>query len=137
MQHGDLATSVQPRWIIVLEGVLALVVQEKDKKFFRRTSTYHILWHEVPLKRMVSLKHRYPENQLEIVSFLGQGVIDQAGPYLDTIGVPYDTLRYYSIDDFCDMLRFNPDVRAVYDSDPENLHRFGQLGVSVMRGNDF
>ena len=137
MQHGDLALSVRPRWIIVLEGVLALVVQEQIRKRFRITTTYHIQWHEVALKRMVSLKYRYPENALEIVSFLGQGVVDQAAPYLDTIQVPYDSLSYHRIDDFCDMLRFQTDVRAVYDSDPENLDRFGQLGVSVQRGSDF
>jgi hypothetical protein len=138
MQNGDLALSVRPRWIVVLEGVLAEVMSESRRKpWGRNHTTYHIMWHEVPLKRMVSLKYRYPENALEIVSFLNQEVVDQAARYLTTIQVPYDTLSYYSIGDFCDMLRFNPDVRAVYDSDPENLHRFGQVGVSVVRGSDF
>lgn len=137
MQGGDLATSVQPRWVVVLEGVLALVVQEHTRKWFKTTSTYHILWHEVPLKRLIVMKNRWPDNHLQIVSFLGEGVIEQAAGYLDDIQVPYDSLSYFRIENFCDMLKFNPDIRAVYDSDPENLYRYGQLGVGVVRGNDF
>jgi hypothetical protein len=137
VQHGDLAVSVQPRWIVVLEGVLALVAQEHTRKRLRKISNYHILWHEVPLKRLIVMKERWPDNRLEVVSFLSEDVIDQAAWYFDVMGIPVDALRYYEISDFCQMLKFNSDIRAVYDSDPENLYRFGQLGVQVVRGNDF
>lgn len=137
MQNGDLAVIQPVRWIIVLEGVLALVVQEHTKRWLRHSMTYHIMWHEVPLKRIVVLKERFPATHLEIVSFLDQGVIDQAAAYLDNIDVPYDSVSYWDIGEFTEMLRFNTDIRAIYDSDPENLFRFGQLGVAVVRGNDF
>ena len=137
MQNGDLALIQPVRWVVVLEGVLALIVQEHTKRWLKSSTTYHILWHEVPLKRLIVLKERYPENHLEIVSFLSEDVVEQAAKYLDDIGVPYDSVSYHPIETFIDSLRFRQDIKAIYDSDPENLYRFGQLGVSVVRGNDF
>jgi hypothetical protein len=137
MEHGDLAVSVQPRWIVVLEGVLALVTQSSSRKLFRRDTTWHIQWHEVPLKRMIVMKERWPDNALEIVTFTDESVLDSASLYLDEIHVPYDMLSYRRLDSFCESLRFRPDVRAVYDSDYDRLMRFGQLGIAVLRGEDF
>lgn len=140
VQNGDLEASFPERLIIVLEGVLALVVQERQHTGrFRRTDTitYHIMWHEVPIKRFIVTKERYPHYELEIVTFLGESLADQAAQYLQRMNVPYDSINYESIDDFVMMLPYQRNVRAVYDSDPENLHRFGQVGVAVVRGEDW
>jgi hypothetical protein len=141
MQQGDLGEFHQERLIVVLEGVLALVVNEKHLtgRFRKREQVtgYHIIWHEVPLKRLVMMAERYPQFSIEILSFRSQKLIDMAAEFLDDAHIPYSLVRYQGYDQFVSMLRYQRDIRAIYDSDPDRLDDYGQLGVAVVRGNDF
>lgn len=140
VQKGDLEASFPERLIIVLEGVLALVVLEHQHTGrFRRTDTitYHIMWHEVPIKRLIVTKERYPHYEIEIVTFLSESVASQAAEYLQRMDVPFNSINYRDEDEFIAMLPYQRNVRAIYDSEPERLYRFGQSGVQVIRGNDW
>lgn len=141
MQQGDLELWTNPRWVVVLEGVLCNIVpifktSRFGSKRASRISGYHINWHDTPLKRMVYLKGRWPENSLEIVTFIPD-LIDIALEFLDEAQIPYDKASFSRFDQFCSMLRFQTDLQKVYDSDVDRLNRYGQYGVAVNRGMDF
>jgi hypothetical protein len=138
MQFGDLEESRRESLLLVLEGVLVQVTESNVKHRFRGSdTTWHFQWHEVPLKRLIATKDRYPAYEIDIVTFLGDTVKDTAAEYLTSIEVPYDEITAWDLDDFAMSLRFRPGVRAVYDSDPERLNHYGQLGHAVMRGADW
>jgi hypothetical protein len=138
MQQGDLEQWTVPRWIVVIEGVLCNVIPIEKKKRFRdpQISGYHINWHDVPLKRMVYLKSKWPEASLEVVTFIPD-VLDTMVEFMDEAQIPYDKASYSRFDQFCSMMRFQNDLQKVYDSDIARLDRYGQYGVAVNRGMDF
>jgi len=138
MRQGDLEQWTQPRWVVVLEGVLCNVTPIEEKKRFKgtRISGYHITWHDVPLKRMVYLKSKWPDNSLEVVTFIPD-VLDTMVEFLDEAQIPYDKASFSHFDQFCNLMRFQNDLQAVYDSDYARLQRYGQYGVSVTKGRDF
>jgi hypothetical protein len=141
MQNGDLSEHRPERLIVVLEGVLALVVSEKALvgrwRKHEETTGYHVMWHEVPLLRLVSIARRHSQYRVEIVTFFDQRLADQAAEYLTMMEIPYAEISAVDYDQFCFGLRFQPEVRAVYDSDPDRLDGYGQAGHAVVRGNDF
>lgn len=140
MQHGDLETWSRTRILLVLEGVLATVTPVTEtSRWGRRTSItgYDIEWHDVPLKRMITMAGQY-DVAFDIVSFIhDHGVVDDAADYLQSIPIPYETIESANFKAFCSKLRFRVDVSQIIDSDPERLQHYGQLGRQVMIGGDF
>jgi hypothetical protein len=141
MQYGDLAEFRTEALVIVLEGVLALVVDEHQVvgRFRKRDEVtgYSIIWHEIPLKRLVMISNLYPNYAIEVVTFRSDRVAELAATFLDNNRISISEVRYQGFEEFCTGLRFRPEVRAVYDSEPERLDRYGQHGVAVVRGEDF
>lgn len=140
MRDGDLSTWERPRIVVVIEGVLCTRHEHRgEAKRFKKAPilSYHTQWHEVPMKRVVFIKTRYPEMGLDLISFIDQQFVDEAAEYLDLLNIPYDTIKYVPYDNFATSLRFQTDIRAVYDSDPTRLSRYGQAGVATMLGQDF
>ena len=140
MQNGDLEEFSQDRLIVVLEGILALVVDEKDHTRWRkreRTVAYHIQWHEIPLKRLVMMQDRYPSYVVEIVTFKSEKLADMAAEFLNDARVPYASIGYRSWHEFITLLKFQRDIKAIFDTEPERLDHYGQLGIASVRGMDF
>lgn len=139
MQDGDLQEWNRPRYIIVIEGVLCDVAPITEKKRFRteKTTGYHINWHEVPLKRAVYMKDRFPDNAMDLVTFIPGDFLDVACEFLHQVRIPYDTAGYQTWQQFTSTLKYQPDVLAVYDCDPGRLDHYGQKGIAVQRGMDF
>jgi|SRR5580765_3238029 hypothetical protein len=140
MQGGDLQAHYRERIIVVLEGVLAFVIPELRATRWRKkvqVVTYHIQWHDVPLKRLAYLHDKYPDMDIEIVTFKDEKLADLAAEFLDQVGIPYASIKAVDFKRFVDSLRFERHLRAVYDSDPENLDRYGQYGIAVVRGEDW
>ena len=131
MEHGDLAIHIQPRAIVIIEGVLAQVHPIKEQRLLRRerVSGYHISWNEIPLKRCIYLKERWPDTALEFVTFVSEDLLETALDFLNGTRIPFEK--------FCMSLRYQPDVQTVFDSDMERLMQYGQRGVAVVRGDDF
>jgi len=138
VQHGDLAVSDREKLFLVLEGVLANVhIAHHPRRFRRSYDVNHVHWYEIPLKRMIVTKERYPQYELNVITFLGDELAEQAAAYLDIAGAPYDEIKAWEFDTFCTVLPVLRRVRAVYDSDPERLDHYGQAGVAVVAGNDW
>ena len=140
MQDGDLSEWNRPRIVLVIEGVLCTRTERRgEARRFRKSPilSYHIQWHELPLKRCVMIKHRYPDMGLDLVTFIDQAFADEAAEYLDALNIPYDSIKYTPYETFATALRFQSDIQAVYDSSPGRLSRFGQVGVNIVAGGDF
>ena len=141
MQNGDLEEFNPQRLIVVLEGILALVVDEKAMSgVFRkreRTTAYHINWYETPLKRLAVMQDQYPDYRVEIVTFKSQKLADIAAEFMSDAGIPYSAIEYREWGEFMTLLKFQRDITAIYDTEPERLHFYGQLGIAAVRGADF
>lgn len=140
MQNGDLSEWNRKRIVLVIEGVLCTRIARAGKaKRLRKAPilSYHIQWHELPLKRVVVIKHRWPEMGIDLVTFIDQEFADEAAEYMDALMIPYDSVKFVRFEAFATSLRFQSDIQAVYDVDPTRLARFGQLGVQTVPGSDF
>jgi len=140
MQGGDLEAAVSERLVIIIEGVLCNVTVIEEKRKFRggsRITGYHINWYETPLKRLVFIKDRFPQFQIEAVTFISLEFLEEASSFLLDALIPIDSAEYVPFDRFAYGLRFQDTLRAIYDSDPARLDRYGQLGVQVQAGKDF
>jgi hypothetical protein len=139
MERGDLATWTRPRYVIVIEGVFCSVTLIEEQRFMRKPKTtgWHAQWYDIPLKRLCYMKSRWPGTAADLVTFVSMDFCDEAADFLDTATIPYDTIRYQPLDQFTNTIRYQQDLQAIYDSDQGRLDRFGQLGRSVMPGEDF
>jgi hypothetical protein len=139
MQFGDLQEHHPERLYIVIEGVLANVVVDRTTRgrFIKTEDVqYHIMWYEVPLKRLIVTKERYPY-EISLVTFINQDFADRAAIYLSLVEVPYDGIEYLDLDTFVSILPYQRMVRGVYDSDAERLDRYGVYGIGVTPGEDW
>ena len=139
MERGDLGLWSRARYIVVIEGVLCKVDPVLRTRRLRRAEVtgFNIQWHDVPIKRLLYMKDRWPNVAQDLVTFVSQDFCDQAAEYFDLIGFQYDEIRYRRLDDFVAALRYQPDLQTIYDSDPARLDRYGQLGRAVVPGEDF
>jgi hypothetical protein len=142
MQDGDLQLWTRPRYVVVVEGVLCRVEPVLAKKRFRpstalKVTGYNAQWYDVPLKRLLYMKDRWPDTAQDLVTFVSQEFCDQAADFLDECGLQYDEIRYWEFASFASTLRYKQDIQSVYDSDPARLDRYGQLGHAVVRDEDF
>jgi hypothetical protein len=139
MQHGDLETWTGHRIFVVLEGVLATVVPVVETHRWRKDEVtgWNLIWHDIPLKRIVYMTDRFPDLAFEIVTFLPQEVADLAAEWLNDIPIPYSAIEAVDYRQFCSRLKFRQDIQQIIDSDPERLHNYGQLGKQVVMGGDF
>jgi hypothetical protein len=139
MQNGDLALWTRPRYVVVIEGVLCRVEPVVRERRLRGNviTGYNAFWYDVPLKRLLYMKDRWPDTAQDLVTFVSQAFCDQAAEFLDAAGVQFDEVKYVSLDTFTAVLRYQRDLQAVYDSDPARLDRYGQLGHAVVPGEDF
>jgi len=136
MEHGDLSTYALPRMVVVLEGVL-VDIEETTTGRIRKETTRSYHWLETPLKRLVYLRRTYPDTSIDIVTFISSEVATHAADFLDRHDIPITSSEYHTFSEWAWSLRLHPEIVAIYDSDPERLHKYGQLGVAVVRGGDF
>ena len=138
MERGDLELWTRPRYVVVIEGVLCRVEPVTRPRRLRRDEVtgYNVQWYDVPLKRLLYMKDRWPGTAQELVTFVSQEFCDQAAEFLEDAGLQHDEIRYRPMDAFIATLRYQRDIQSVYDSDPARLDRYGQLGHAVVPGED-
>ena len=139
MQNGDLAVHHREQLVVILEGVLCQVTVIPGKRWALRQmpDSYHISWHELPLKRMVAINERWPDYDVEVITFISQRLADEAAEFLSDAEIPHSSIRYHGYKSFVDTLRYKPHLRGIYDSNPHRLDEYGQAGIAVVRGEDF
>ena len=141
MEQGDLAVSIRPSYTIVLEGVLAEVIPITRNRRFRgeQTTGYNLHWLDIPLRRLATLKRRFPQIIVDLVTYIDQDVADDAAQFLNGANIPYDSISYMRLPTLIAILPFQDEagLQAVYDSDPDRLDQYGQLGRAVIKGEDW
>lgn len=139
MEHGDLALSTRQRYVVVLEGVLARITDITEERRFRsdRVSGHNILWFDLPLRRLATMRRQFPDTGADVVTFVDEQVAEDAANYLDAASVPVDTCSYQPFDRWVSLLPFQDGLQAVFDSSTERLDRYGQVGRQVVMGEDF
>ena len=139
MERGDLELWERQRIVVVIEGVLCAVSTVEERRRLRKPKAtgYNVLWYDLALKRLKVLKQAWPDTGHDYVTFISDGFVDAVAPFLEAARMPYDTLAYQPFEQFVSVLRFQPEIQAVYDTDPGRLDRYGQKGVAVLRGQDF
>ena len=137
MQGGDLDLWLQPRVVVVLEGVIADVHETVTGKRFRKKVTRSFHWLPTPLKRIVYLKDQWPDTSIECVTFLDQEAADEAAQFFAAVHLPIDTVSYRPLDQWVQEILWQPDIQTIYDSDMSRIMRYGQRGYIVQRGEDF
>lgn len=136
MQQGDLQLWAQPRLVVVLEGVLADVHTTTHGRLRKSTvRSYH--WLPTPIKRVTYLKTQWPDTSIEVITFLGQDVADEAGEFFESAHFPASAVSYRPFDQWVQEILWQPDIQTIYDSDIDRIMRYGQRGFIVQRGADF
>jgi len=136
MEQGDLTAWVQPRLVLVLEGVLADVTETTTGRF-RKVRTRSFNWLPTPIKRVAYLKHRWPNTVIEVVTFLDQQAADEAADFFDTANIPISQVSYHPLDRWVREILWQSDLQTIYDSDIDRIMRYGQRGFVVQKGKDF
>lgn len=134
MERGDLSASAPPRITVVLEGVLADITVTETGRWKKRVDTT-VEWRELPLKSIQQLKSRFPEVSIDVVTFLGQDVLERAADFFGRAGIMVNSIYTEDFDQWTWSLRFRHDIVTIYDSDMDRLMKYGQKGVSVVKGS--
>lgn len=122
--------------VVVLEGVLVDIDEVIGKGRFGRTKVqgYNWSWLEVPLKNMVSVKRRFPDTSVDVVTFLSEEAADNAANFFSRYDIAVNDVYYADFKEWCWALSLKPEIVVVYDSDTERLHHYGQRGYAVVKG---
>ena len=143
MERGDLATWVDNRIVIVLEGVLAQipppVVQKSilgKKKSEEWVDADGWGWSKRAIKVINDKAYRF-NTSIDIVTFLSQEVADSAADWLDKYEVRIASCDYSDFDMFCESLSWRPNVHHVVDSVPDRLDRYGIRAYETQWGGFF
>ena len=89
MERGDLSSWAVPRLVAVLEGVLVDVSDVTSKGRFSREKVTGTNWSwlDLPLKNLVSIKRRFPDTAVDVVTFLGNDAADRASDFFSKYGI--------------------------------------------------
>lgn len=136
MERGDLAISVRPRVVVVLEGVLATFTPITRKRFRREHTTgFNISWHPTPLKRIATMKRMFPDVAIDVVTFV-DGIVDDAAEFFNNAEIPVDSIEYHRFDKWVAVLPYQAEIQVIHDSDDTRLDQYGQLGRATLLGGD-
>lgn len=137
MQNGDIATWESHRIVVVLEGVLAKPRYKGTLLRQKLMSVDNWEWEVIPIKHVVDNSVRLNVS-VEVVTFMGQQVADQAADWLERYGIPVAEVLSVDFETFCQSLTWRlSEISRVIDSDPDRLMRYGQLGYSITFGEGF
>jgi len=141
VEKGDLSAHATPRMVAVLEGVLVDVETTTEKKgLFGREKVTGVNWSwlDLPLKNLVSIKRRFPDVAVDVVTFMGDDAAERASTFFNKYGID-DFNDVYAADfkEWCWSLSFRPEIVQVYDSSMERLYHYGQRGFAVVKGAAF
>lgn len=134
VQNGDLSNQVAPRIIIVFDGAVGWIPEDKKKDFARLVSKNR--WHdafesclrvnETMFRKILDLAWRKNVN-IHMVTWMG----DEAATEIENLMemVPVRGCFSSTPEILARMLPYNPDVVAIYDPDPGHVFTYGSTGV--------
>lgn len=144
MLKGDLATWVDHRICVVLEGILAQVPEPTvtQRGVLRKTriqewahpDTWTWSVHSIKVLNDKARRHSLP---IDVVTFIDPEVADQAGEWMMKYDVLFSTCTYYDFKWFCESVIWRPDLHLIVDSEPDRLQHYGAKGYQSAWGGNF
>ena len=141
MQGGDLSNELPPRFVFVLEGLIASVpakqvrAQRLDLKLHRwKHAVDRLEWNTYALSTMWNTVWRLGI-RFDVATFTSteEGWLTALRDRLDLENVPVSTVHAYKTpQELALKLAYLPDVRAVFDAAPERALVYGNRGRSVL-----
>lgn len=144
MEKGDIASWVDNRIVVVLEGILAQVPPPVTNRsgIFGRNKDIEWLpadqwgWSKNAIKIINDKAYRM-SLPVDVVTFMSPDVGDMAADWLDKYEVRVSSCEYSDFDMFCESLSWRPNVHHVVDSEPERLDRYGIRAYETQFGGLF
>jgi len=141
MQGGDLSNELPPRFVFVLEGLVATVPasavrrQRLHLRLHRWEKAVDLLeWNTYALSTMWNTVWRLGV-RFDVATYTSteQGWLEALRDRLDQENVPVSTVHAYSSpQELALKLAYLPDVRAVFDAAPERALVYGNRGRTAV-----
>ncbi len=135
MQHGDISNDVTARLLLVFEGLVANLPDEKARAKFDRYRKLH-QWrravaffeiNEVMAKVIwdTTWRHNY---SVDVVTFLGPEMVDEVEARVENWGLPVGRVWTEEKTMLARSLNYRPDVAGVFHTNPSDIFMFGSKG---------
>jgi hypothetical protein len=142
MHKGDLSNEVIPRILLVFEGAVGYLPDERKKAFDKAMSKRHwddavALWelNDLMLRKIWDIMFRQ-HRDLDIITYLGKEFADMLAARLDEEDVPVRSVWATTPAILARKIALMPDVAAIYDPDPEHQFTYGSKGRVLQSVHD-
>lgn len=131
MQKGDISNYVEPRLIVVFEGLLGLLPIEKEKRanilakigqWKRVVELYEI---NDMLARHIWDQTKRHSRQVDVVTYKGVQFAEAVSDKLDEEMLPVGRVWSTEPHLLSRSIAWRPDIAAIYDPDPQHLLTYG------------
>lgn len=135
MQHGDLSNVVTPRIVLVFEGALGFLPEDKVERYNalgsadRWYDAAH-LWdfNQLMMKKILDLTYRQAV-EIEIITYAGpQAFADELEERFGHEGLPIRRTLASAPDIMARRVSYAPDIAFIYDANRETAYMYGKKG---------
>jgi hypothetical protein len=135
MRNGDISNQVTPRIVLVFEGALGFVFDEKLWQKVRKNGKYYKIrecWglNELMVHRILWLFHK-KDLQIDIVTFLGDDFAAELTEWLEDEGVTVSDVWSSTVTQLARSIVYMPDLALVYDPEPTRWLTYGSKGMFI------
>lgn len=137
MYKGDLSNKMMPRLILVFEGAVGVVPEDKKreyakacqkKKWWDAIRCYDL--NDMMLAKILDLHWRRDIN-VSVVTWLSQDAALAIEERMDEEGIPIRGCFFSKPAKLARELAYMPEVMAIYDPDPDHVFTYGSKGVVI------
>ena len=135
MLKGDLSNKMLPRLVVVFEGAVGVVPDDRRKSYFKlcqkkrwqqAINCYEL--NDLMLSKLLDLRWRQDVN-VNLVTWLGDEAAVAIQDRMDEEGIPVGGCFASTPSRLSRELAYAPDIIAVYDPDPDHIFTFGSKGI--------
>ena len=138
MQGGDLSNRVEPRLLVVFEGLLGIHADARARAKYSMAMKIHrygtairtFTLNEQLQKVIWDVTWRY-DYAVDVVTFLDERLADPLIEYLDEQGLPVGRVWYSDKMLLARSLNYRPDVAGVFYPDQADRFTFGGKGYAT------
>lgn len=142
MLHGDISNRVEPRLMVVFEGLIGTHPEAKHRARYemhkrignwtRAMRTFQI---NEPCARIIWDTVWRRSYSVDVVTFLDEDAVDALADLLDAWGLPVGHVTYSEKAMLARSLNYRPDVVGVFHPNPADVFAFGSKGFLVDPSN--
>ena len=134
MEKGDISNYVEPRLIVVFEGLLGILPIEKEKRAnvlsrlgqWKRVVDLYVI--NDMLARHIWDQTRRHSRQVDVVTYKGVQFSEAVSAKLDDEMLPIGRVWHTEPHLLARSIAWRPDIAAIYDPDPQHQLTYGSKG---------